>query len=315
MIVQAQPSAAPTPASTTSPTSLGSQVSFGAFASGFTGSGTQVAQLEQQLGGSLAIASSFRGMGDVFPAGEQRADAASGHTLLISWDMGATASSRFTTFTNGSHDAYLRSEAVAARDFGKPMYIRPWAEMNGDWTTFQPTADGSRPAGGTPAEFVAAWQHVVGVFRSAGATNVKWVFNPTADTYAGTTDVRTIFPGASYVDVLGLDGYNWGTGGIFSWRSFSDIYASQYQRLVALAPGVPVWVCEFASKEPLELDGAPVDRTHSKATWYDEAFRSTAFPAVRALVLFDTHKERDWRVGSNAASLQVVSTAVRSAQH
>ena len=307
---------APAPlAPRTAPGALGSQVHFGAFASGFTGAGTQVSQLERQLGAPVAIASSFRGLGDVFPAGEQRVDAASGHTLLVSWDMGGTAASRFTTFTNGSHDAYLTSVAVAARDFKAPMYIRPWAEMNGDWTAFQPTADGSRPAGGTPAEFVAAWRHVVTLFRNNGATNVKWVFNPTTDTYAETTDVRTIFPGSNYVDLLGLDGYNWGTGGVFSWRSFADVYTSQYQRLVALAPSTPVWVCEFASKEPLELDGAPVDPAHSKAAWYVDALSSTAFPAISALVLFDVKKERDWRVGSDAANLQIISSAVRSGMH
>ena len=155
--------------------------------------------------------------------------------------------------------------------------------MNGDWTAFQPTADGSRPAGGTPAEFVAAWRHVVTLFRNNGATNVKWVFNPTTDTYAETTDVRTIFPGSNYVDLLGLDGYNWGTGGVFSWRSFADVYTSQYQRLVSLAPSTPVWVCEFASKEPLESDGSPVDPSHSKAAWYVDALSSTAFPAISAL--------------------------------
>ncbi len=297
----------------TSPAALGNHVAFGAFASGFGGPGLQITQLEKQLGDHLAIASSFRGPGDVFPDATERAEASAGHTLLISWSMGDTASSRFTTFTDGSHDAYLARVAARVAGFGKPVYIRPWAEMNADWTPFQPTADGSAPAGGTPEEFIAAWRYVVDFFRAHGATNARWVFNPTTDTYAETTDVRTIFPGTPYVDVLGLDGYNWGTGGALQWQSFDSIYRTQYQRLVALDPVAPVWVCEFASKEPAEDDGAPVDTSHSKATWYRQLLASTEFPAIRALVFFDTDKERDWRVGSDPAALAVLSAAVQAA--
>ena len=293
--------------------SLGSRVHFGAYAAGFTGAGTQVRQLESQLGARVSIASSFRGPGDLFPTGEEVTDAASGHTLLVSWDMGSTSGDRFTTYTSGGHDAYLRSAAVFARDSNKTIYLRPWAEMNGDWQPFQPTADGSRVAGGTPAEFVAAWRHVVDVFRAVGANNVGWVFNPTADTYAETTPVGSIFPGAGYVDVLGLDGYNWGIGGPGGWRSFETIFAGQYRNLTALATTLPVWVCEVGSKEPTESDGAPVDTSHTKSAWYSAALASTAFPAVQAFVLFDVRKERDWRVASSSRSLRVVSTAVVAA--
>lgn len=304
--------ATPAPPATPTATPLAQHVAFGAFASGFAGPGLQITQLEQQLGAHLSIASSFQGFGDVFPDATERSEAAAGHSLLISWDMGETAATRFTTFTNGSHDSYLAQVASAVKGLGVPVYIRPWAEMNGDWTAFQPTADGSKPAGGTPAEFVAAWRHVVTVFRGSGATNARWVFNPTTDTYIGTTDVQSIFPGASYVDVLGLDGYNWGAGGIFQWRTFADIYTTQYNRLLALDPGAPVWVCEFGSNEPGEADGAPIDAARSKAEWYRSMFSSDQFPAISALVFFDIYKERDWRLNSDPTALQIISAAVRA---
>ena len=101
------------------------------------------------------------------------------------------------------------------------------------------------------------------------------------DIYDGTTPVTSIWPGAGYVDVLGLDGYNWGTGGVFAWRSFGAIYAIQYARLVALAPTLPVWVCETGSKEPTENDGAPIDPAHSKAAWVPRP-RQLAAPDARA---------------------------------
>jgi hypothetical protein len=283
----------------------------------YAGQGTSadLAGFENTLGSKVAIASSFRGWGDLFPDAAQLEDSASGHTLLVAWDLGATADTRFTTFTDGAHEDYLAAEAAAAADYGKPLYIRPWAEMNGDWTAFQPTADGSAPAGGTPEQFIAAWRYLVTFFRAHGATNVRWVFNPTTDTYAETTPVASIWPGSAYVDVLGLDGYNWGNGGIFTWRSFSDIYTTQYQRLTALDTSLPVWVCEFASKEPTGNDGAPVDKHNSKAIWYQNmlSWLGSTGTRVRALVMFDTRKERDWRIESSGATLNVMRPVAAAA--
>ena len=204
--------------------------------------------------------------------------------------------------------------SAAARQFGATFYVRPWAEMNADWVAFQPTPSGDRPAGGTYAQFMRAWRYVVGFFRSHGASNVRWVFDPTTDTYAETTPVASIWPGARYVDVLGLDGYNWGTGGVLRWRSFADIYRTQYARLTALAPRLPVWVCEFGSKAANENDGAAVDPHHSTAAWYAGMFSwLRGAHAVRALVMFDVRKERDWRVQASPATFQLMQTEARAA--
>ena len=289
-------------------------VALGAYAAGYSGTGSQLGQFEKRLGSKVAIASSFRGWGDIFPDATQRADANAGHVLMVAWDLGATSATRFTTFPAHQHDSYLAAEAKAARAYGKPLYVRPWAEMNGDWQPFQPTASGSAPAGGTYAQFIAAWRYLVTFFRHAGATNVRWIFNPTADTYAQTTDVRSIWPGAAYVNVLGIDGYNWGRGGIFRWRSFSDIFNAQYLRLTSLSSTLPVWICEFGSKEPAEKDGAPLDPSHTKASWYSGAWSYLSNrPRIRSLVLFNTRKERDWRVESDAAALRTVHAKATAA--
>jgi hypothetical protein len=287
----------------------------GAYAAGYPGtSGTQLARFEKVLGSRVAIASSFRGWGDVFPDAAQLADSRTGHVLLVAWDLGATRETRFSTFPAHAHDDYLAQEAAAARRYGRPLYVRPWPEMNGDWQPFQPTRDGRAPAGGTYAQFVAAWRYLVTFFRAHGATNVRWVFDPTADTYAGTTDVRAIWPGARYVDVLGIDGYNWGTGGIFRWRSFADVFTAQYRRLTGLSATLPVWICEFGSKEPSRADGAPIDRTHSKAAWYSAAWSYIANARrIRAAVLFNVRKERDWRIESDRTNLRGLARRAASA--
>jgi hypothetical protein len=289
---------------------------FGAFVA--TGPGhaldddpTVLRDYEHLLGASVQVVSEFYGVGDVFPGSRERLLAAGGRrAVLLSWDMGSGRAYRFTAWSSGRHDAYLRRIGRAAATYPYQIYIRPWPEMNGDWVPFQPTASGSRPAGGTPAAFVKAWRHVVDTVRHAGGTNIRWVFDPTVDVYPGTTDVRRIWPGRRWVDALGLDGYNWGN--LPGWRTFKDLFAEQYSRLTSLDPTLPVWVCEYGSREPTVDDGVPVDPLHHKGTWLTRVLTSPGWSRVQALVTFDVRKERDWRFASSPAALEAARSALAS---
>ena len=90
----------------------------------------------------------------------------------------------------GLHDAYLDQIAAAARAFPYVMHVRPWPEMNGDWTSFQPTPAGEKEHGGTPEEFVAAWRYLVTYLRDRGATNLRWVFDPDGEATATSARQR-----------------------------------------------------------------------------------------------------------------------------
>ena len=69
----------------------------------------------------------------------------------------------------GGSDAYLRSYAGAVVAFGHPVILSFGHEMNGTWYSW---GDGHT----SPAAFVAAWRHVVRVFRAAGAASVTWLW-------------------------------------------------------------------------------------------------------------------------------------------
>src|SRR6476646_2921048 len=62
----------------------------GAFACCDSGSGTGMQQFESVLGSRVAIASSVRGWGGVFPSVREVADSDSGHSLLVVWCLGDT---------------------------------------------------------------------------------------------------------------------------------------------------------------------------------------------------------------------------------
>lgn len=80
---------------------------------------------------------------------------------------------------------------------------------------------------GTSSDFKAAYAKFVTVFRSRGATNIKYVAQLTAWAYRSSSsdpsNVAKWYPGDSYVDVLGADAYNWGTCGVGlgKWNEFS----------------------------------------------------------------------------------------------
>lgn len=278
-------------------------VRLGSWVYGMTSSPSKLTAMETLLERKLSVASYFYGYGDWFPVQIEKNFAANGtRDVLLSWDMGPY---RYSTWSAGKHNAYLDNLVSCAKSYPYTVYVRPWPEMNGDWQEFQPDATGSTVYGGTYSEFIAAWRYVVTYFRSRGVNNIKWVFNPTTDVYSGTTDVRNIWPGTEFVDVLGLDGYNWGNGGPFTWQEFKTIYSVQYARLTALHPTAPVWVCETGCKEPLINDGSPIDITHSKADWISNMFKDipTYFSRITTVCWFNEKKERDWRLESSVASL------------
>ena len=74
----------------------------------------------------------------------------------------------------GSYDPYLRTFADSVRDFGRPVVIGFGHEMNATWYSW---GYGHVPA----ATFVAAWRHIVTLFRDQGADNVTWLWTINAD--------------------------------------------------------------------------------------------------------------------------------------
>ena len=64
-----------------------------------------------------------------------------------------------TAIASGHYDAYLRSYASAVKAFGRQVILSFGHEMNGSWYSW-----GYRHT--SPAVFVAAWRHIVTVFRT-----------------------------------------------------------------------------------------------------------------------------------------------------
>src|SRR6266700_1780569 len=104
---------------------------------------------------------------------------------------------------SGKYDGYLSAYAEAVRAYRDPVIISFAHEMNGSWYPWGYTHT-------PPTTFVAAWRHVVTIFRALGAKNVTWLWtvNIINDTRRGRIpSPAPWWPGNSYVTWVGIDGY------------------------------------------------------------------------------------------------------------
>ncbi len=255
---------------------LAQRVMVGAFTYGGVWQGmAPVLDLEDELGRRLDIVHWFTNFNNEAYPEMVQAVAAAGRYPLISWQPHGVA---LRDIAAGAYDDYLRAWARDLASTGATVYLRPFPEMNGDWVSWN----------GDPEGLVAAWRHMAALFDEEGATNVRWVFSPnvTDEPRVASNRMELYYPGDDVVDVLALDGYNWGTTRPWTeWRAFEEVFASGYARLTALGPQ-PVWFAEIASS----TDGG------DKAGWVRAMLDSTAFARLQAIVWFDEHKEADWRM-------------------
>jgi mannan endo-1,4-beta-mannosidase len=99
----------------------------------------------------------------------------------------------------GDYDGYLRSYANAVRNYRHAVVIGFGHEMNAPWYSW-----GYRNV--PPQTFIAAWRHIVSLFRAQGADNVTWLWTINQDR-SNTGPIQAWWPGSSYVTWIGIDGY------------------------------------------------------------------------------------------------------------
>jgi glycosyl hydrolase family 26 len=192
----------------------------------------------------------------------------------------------------GSYDSELRTYAAQVRAFGHVVILSFAPEANGSWYRWG--------WGHTPASvWVAAWRHVVTVFREQGATNATWLWTMNIPfTHSGP--VSAYWPGAAYVGIVGIDGY-------FIHRS--DTFTSVFGPIISQVrkfTSKPVLISETAVGPvagPSKIGGlfAGVKADHLLGlVWFDQAQHDGPY-------------HQDWRLEDNPAVLGAYRTAARNA--
>jgi hypothetical protein len=242
-----------------------------------------VGELEQDIGRTLDIHHNFYTWDESFPTDLERSDLQDGRIPMISWNgRGVTTKA----IAAGRYDDLIEQRARDTKALGKPVLIRWFWEM-----------DGNKKAefAGTPDQYIAAWQHIVGIFRTQGADNVRWVWCPNASAF-NDGEAQAFYPGPDFVDWTCADGYNWAPGRAGDdYRSFKDIFSGFY--LWAAQQNKPIMVGEFGVQERNPGD---------KAGWISAAREAikTDFPLLRAIVYFSANKDYDWRLTTSDSALE-----------
>ena len=246
-----------------------------------------VVQVEEAIGHTFAINHWFSNWDNEWEDELVEAVLERGSMPLISWQ---NHTQPVENIAAGDYDSYIRSWAQGVKRAEAEIYIRLFPEMNGDWV----------PWNGQPETLINAWQRIDRLFELEGANNVRWVWSPNVTDWPRTRANRmeNYYPGEAYVDVLALDGYNFGdTRDWSTWRSFEAIFEAPYERISAIGPQA-IWLAEVASAE----------RGGDKGEWVLDMLASRAFPRIEALVWFSEQKGADWRIESSAASLTAFRT-------
>ncbi len=176
----------------------------------------------------------------------------------------------------GDYDGYLRLYADSVRDYGHAVVIGFGHEMNGFWYSWG--------YGHTsPSTFIAAWRHIVTLFRGQGADNVTWLWTVNQDR-PGTGPVAAWWPGARYVTWVGIDGY---------YVRQSDTFATVFGRTIDQ-------VREF-TKKPILLSETAVAPTVDRFAKIVDLFKGMREEKTLGLVWFDEAQHgsiyrQNWRI-------------------
>lgn len=116
---------------------------------------------------------------------------------------------RNLTIADGTHDAYIREFADAAKAYGGTVLLRFAHQPNSNYLPwgwdYRSTDDN------TITTFKQMWRHVVRVFRAEGAWNVKFLWSMATQTCNGNCLTRPVgYPGDRWVDYLAFTWENWG---------------------------------------------------------------------------------------------------------
>jgi mannan endo-1,4-beta-mannosidase len=189
----------------------------------------------------------------------------------------------------GGSDTYLRSFADAVVAFGHPVILSFGHEMNGTW---YPWGFGHAP----PGVFVAAWRHMVRVFRAAGAANVTWLW--TVNSIQGaSSSLSQWWPGAAWVNWIGIAGY---------FARATDTFGSVF--------GSTITDIRTFSSAPLLIAETAVGTTTDRESQIDALFAGARAARLAGVVWFDAAQHaglyhQDWRLEDDPYALAAFTAA------
>jgi beta-mannanase len=190
----------------------------------------------------------------------------------------------------------------------QPILLRIMHEMNGDWFAWgiaYQAGDGSRP--NTEDTYKRAWAKLHEAFSGRCGDNVRFVWAINHASVGPGTSFMGTYPGDDYVDLVGIDGYNWGTRAPWGWQDFDALFQPGLCTLER-ETSKPILIAEVGSSEA----------GGDKAAWIQDMLRNVAErERVQGFVWLNHEKHEvqvggtmDWNVDSSPEALDAFSDGV-----
>jgi mannan endo-1,4-beta-mannosidase len=251
----------------------------GAYAAGVPGSYAPVTALTRAVGAPLNLALYYSGWPERFKSTFATAAGDNGAVPFIQIDP---VHVNLAAIVAGAFDSYLAAFATSVASYGartgRGVVIGFGHEVNGYWYSW-----GYRHT--SPAVFVAAWRHIVTVFRQQGADNVTWLWTVNIiDTPGGIPSPAPWWPGSGYVTWVGIDGYYLKPG----WM-FASLFGPTIKAVRALTLD-PILIAETGATPAV---GQPAKIAN--------LFAGVHAYGLLGFVWFDAKGTQDWRLAGPAA--------------
>jgi mannan endo-1,4-beta-mannosidase len=239
---------------------------------------TGVTGFASATGAPVRIAAYYTNWGKPFATSFAVQAAKHGAVTLVMWQPYVP----LRWIEKGHGDKFLRSFAAQVKAFHDPVIIAFGHEMNGCWYPW-----GYCRA--LPKTFVAAWRHVVGVFRGMHVDNVKWLW----EVKVGHPKLlRADYPGNKWVNFVGVTGYY-----TTAKSSFRD----------NLVPTIDL-IRKF-SQRPMIIGETGIAPSKHRPAQITNLFRGLRSNHIEAVIYFDVDQKhgsrfnQDWSLAGDRAAL------------
>ena len=278
------PESIPVPVTQTKPVPTKYQKIWGAYSGDTVSSFTN---FENKVGKKADIIAMFADFSTQFPLEFAKQADATGHILLIFWEPSNVS---LDSIISGQYDEYVKNFANQANIYGKPIILVPMPEMNGNWDSWSGTSGNN-----SFAKIIEAWRHMHNLFLIAPNVKWGWTVNNVSVPDTPQNAIVNYYPGDTYVDYVGVDGFNFGN----PWQSYADIFSSALQQLKIYDK--PIYIFSMASAQGSQ-----------KAAWIVDALSQIkSDSSIAGFVWFNQNKEQNWLVDSDAASLQAFQDGIK----
>lgn len=248
----------------------------GVYVPGVPHSVTPVLDFMSQADTRLGVTSYYSGWNEPFQTSFAWALYSQHITPLVQIEPGKVS---LAAIADGSQDGYLVSYANQVRRFRHAVILSFAHEMNGAWYSW-----GYRHT--SASVFIAAWRHIVTVFRAEGADNVTWLWTVNSLAVRGATVVNpdAWWPGSQYVTWVGIDGYYYAAK-----ETFSSLFAPIMTDIHAV------------TSDPILISETGAAPKAGQVTKIANLFAGVRADHMLGLIWFDAKGNEDWRIDTPAA--------------